>query len=100
MAIHYENRNGVCFDVEVEDANVPQGANYWGYRLIAQERQTGKSYSFLAMIRKHQCRTKETADRFLKDEPIKYLKSALLDAYSDGKTPLLWPNLLGGWVVV
>jgi hypothetical protein len=100
MAVHYRNADGVCFDIKVENANVPRDADYWHYWLIAEESQTRRAHAYRAMVRKNQCPTKEEADRFLEGKPMRYLESAILDRYSDGATPLLWPDVSSGWVVV
>lgn len=99
MRSEYRNKQGVCFDIEIQDARVPQEADYWGYYMKASERETQRTHVFMAMIRKNLCRTKVSADVFLLGDPVRYLKTSLLDSYEDGEHMLVWPDMTHGWVI-
>jgi len=40
------------------------------------------------------------ADLFVVADPLDYLRHDLLDHYANGATPIYWPNLGPGWVVI
>ena len=96
----YINKDGVVFNINIENGPVPKEANYWGFKFKVTERATGLSNVFKAMIKKEICKTEELAEAFIELDPLNYLKSIHLDNYKDGESPVVWPDLTSGWLVL
>lgn len=99
-SIEYINKDEVKFDISIENAPVPKEANYWGFYFKVTERATGLSKIFKAMVKKEICQTEELAESFIKSDPLNYLKSIHLDNYKDGESPVVWPDITSGWLVI
>ena len=98
--IEYINKEGIKFDIHIESAPVPEEANYWGFRFKVTERTTGLSRVYKTMVKKQLCQTQELAEAFIESDPLSYLKSVYLDNYKNGETPVVWPDLTLGWIVI
>ena len=99
-SMEYINSDGIEFDIHIENAIVPEEADYWGFRFKVTERTTGLSHGFKAMVKKELCQTQELAEAFIESDPLNYLKSVYLNNYRDGETPFVWPDLTLGWLVI
>ena len=99
-SVEYINKDGVEFDIDIENAQVPKEANYWGFYLKVTERPTKLYRVFHAMIKKEICENEILAEAFVESDSLDYLKSVFLDNYKDGRHPIIWPDLIHGWVVI
>lgn len=99
-SLNYINKGNISFSILIEDALVPESADYWGYFFKVTEKKNGLQKVYKAMIKKDLCSSKQYADTFIKNDPLQYLKSTLLENYSNESTPLLWPNSSVGWGVI
>jgi len=99
-SVEYINKNGIKFDINIETALVPEEADYWGFQFKVKEKETGLFKTFKAGVKKELCQTEELAEVFIKADPLNYLKSIYLDNYKDGETPIVWPEIGGGWLVL
>jgi len=96
----YRNERGNTFEIEIEETPVPEGADYWGFIFKVREQATNLSNVYKAVIKKHKCATLEHAELFVKEDPLAYLKSTLLNNYEAGSHPIIWPDLSFGWGVI
>ena len=99
-SIEHINKDDIKFDIHIESAPVPEEADYWGFQFKVTERTTGLSRVFKAMVKKELCQTQELAEAFIGSDPLSYLKSVYLDNYINGETPIMWPDLTLGWIVI
>lgn len=99
-SIEYINKNGVKFEINIEPAPVPEESDHWGFYFKVKEKKTGLFNKFRAVVKKEICQTRELAEVFIKADPLNYLKSIYLDNYEDGETPIVWPEIGGGWLVM
>ena len=93
----YKNQRGETFTISIQDANVPEEANYWGYFFIVKDSQD-RQMPFSALIQKTIASEKQYADAFVMTDPLDYLKD-LLESTVNGQTPLVWP-MRTDWIVM
>ena len=96
----YTNKNGTKFFITIEDALVPDDADYYGYlfTVLVGNRDNCPGRIYKAMVKKQLCPTKEKAGMWLHTTALDFLKS-ILETYKDGKTLLLIPATLDWWVI-
>lgn len=103
MPIHntkYTNPAGTNFTIQIDRLAVPGDANYWGYSIVVREQPKGPQKSFRGLILKSTAATQALADAFVLTDPLEFVRHSLLDNYDNGSTPIYWPNLAPGWVVI
>lgn len=96
----YTNTNGVDFNIDTEQADVPENADYFGYLFKVYVASEGvDSYRiYKAMVKKTLCPTEQQARVWLNTTGLDFLKS-ILETYTNGRTLLLIPNSVNWWVV-
>ncbi|MEW6756550.1 MAG: hypothetical protein AB1505_37100 [Candidatus Latescibacterota bacterium] len=92
------NRQGEEFALWIRDAHGAEGADYWGYVVLARHALWGER-QFRVLVLKSHVPQKPTADLFVLQEPLRYVRAALETADAEG-TDFLWSDLSVGWVVV
>lgn len=100
QSLRYTNKNGVVFDIVVENAPVPSNADYFGFVFRVKDCDLDRSTEYRVIIMKTKCPSTEQAKLFVMAEPLIFLKSAFLETYVNGIHPILRPDLSPGWVVV
>ena len=96
----YCSKNGTNFNIHIEKGSVPEKADYWGYYFHVNAKESDLNHIFKAIVSKTLCSSSETADQFVVTEPVEYLKSILLEKFKDGRSPIYWPDISDGWVVL
>lgn len=99
-SIEYINKSGVKFIINIKTALVPKEADYWGFEFKVKEEKSGLLKTFKAGVKKEICQTEELVEVFIKADPLKYLESIYLDNYENGSTPVVWPDIKSGWIVM
>ena len=98
--LEYINKNNIRFSIHIETTPVQQEANFWGFYFKVTELGAENTKVFKAMVSKRRCLDQELAEVFIETDPLTFLKSDYLDNYEDGETPLVWPDLSPGWIVI
>ena len=95
----YTNVNGVKFKIEVEEANLPSKADYYGYLFLVQvDSEDPGSGTHKAIVKKELCDSKKKAEMWLHTTALDFLKT-ILDTYENGKTLILLPGSDKWWVI-
>lgn len=100
LNMEYTNKASCQFKIEIEKADVPEDADYFGYLFIVkannESNNAGRVYK--AMVKKQLCDNEEKAKVWLHTTALDFLHS-ILETYANGKTLLLIPSSDKWWVI-
>lgn len=98
--MEYTNKANNKFQIEIEKADLPEGADYFGFlfivKLSAESNETSRVYK--AIVKKQLCDNEEKATVWLHTTALDFLHS-ILETYSNSKTLLLMPASNNWWVI-
>ncbi len=97
----YTNKNGIKFYINIEEALVPDDADYFRYLFEVRlgDEQSDRGLEYKATVKKELCDTKEKAQMWRDTTALVFLNS-ILETYRDGKTQLLIPSTDKWWFSV
>jgi hypothetical protein len=98
--MEYTNKAGSQFQIEIEMADVPENADYFGYLFIVKVNNNPNEigHVYKALVKKELCDNEEKANIWLRTIALDFLHT-ILETYANGKTWLLIPNSDKWWVI-
>ena len=91
--LYYKNKNGVDFEINFLNADVPNDADYFGFHIkvkVISGDNKGMDRLYKALVTKSVCQSEQGAIMWLTTSGYDFLKE-ILETFNNGKTLILLP---------